>query len=230
MKKTICMMLCMLLLFAAPAALAAQITVQGTAEVTASPDIVSVTANASVSAQTVGRAQEQINAIIAAATGKLLELGVHGEDIVTTNYSCYPRYDYENNTISDYEANHTIEITCQDVEMLDAVISAITDSGVSQIYNVSYGLSNQTELYEKALDLAIRRAEEKAVRMAATSGQTIIGLASLAENGAYSAGYFVNGTYDMEKMTSGVSGATGIRSGTVSVSASVTAIYETQAK
>ena len=52
----------------------AAITVQGTAQIMADPDEVSVTANASVTAGTVGSAQEQMNVIVAAATEKLLAL------------------------------------------------------------------------------------------------------------------------------------------------------------
>ena len=68
----------------------ASITVQGTATVTAEPDMVSVTANASVTDDSVSGAQEKMNAIIAEVTGKLIELGVQEEDIVTQNYSYYP--------------------------------------------------------------------------------------------------------------------------------------------
>ena len=39
-----------------------------------------------------------MNAIIAEVTGKLIELGVKEEDIVTQNYSYYPTYNYEGET------------------------------------------------------------------------------------------------------------------------------------
>lgn len=201
-----------------------KITVQGTAKVSADPDLVTVTANASVTAGSVSAAQGDMNAIVESATKKLLELGVLGEDIVTSSYSYYPKYNYDTNTIIGYEANHTLEITCRDVEMLDSVIGAVTDSGFAQVYGVSYDVSNRSELYQQALDLAIGRAEEKAVRMAGASGLTITGLASLTENGGYNEGYAINATADMA-MLKGSSG-TGIRAGTIEISAGVTAAYE----
>jgi len=206
---------------------AAKITVQGTARVQADPDIVIVTANASVTRENVGDAQEEMNAIVARATQALLDLGVYDEDIVTRSYSYYTRYDYEANVQTGYEANHTLEITCRDVGMLDGVIDAVTDSGFSQIYNVSYDVSTRSELYQQALDLAILRAEEKAARMAQTGGMTLIALVSLTENGGYNEGYAVNATEDMAVMKS-AAGAAGIRSGVIEISAGVTATYEAE--
>lgn len=202
-----------------------KITVQGTAKVSADPDLVKVTANASVLADSVSAAQADMNVIVENATKMLLELGVLSEDIVTRDYSYYHRYDYDTNTITGYEANHTLEITCRDVEMLDGVIGAVTDSGFSQIYGVSYDVSNRSELYQQALDLAIERAEQKAVRMAATAGVTITGLSGLTENGGYNEGYAVNATADMALMKS-AAGSAGIRAGVIEVSAGVTAVYD----
>lgn len=204
------------------------ITVQGTAQVTADPDEVTVTANTSVTAGTVSGAQEEMNRIVETATAKLLELGVQDDDIVTSDYSYYPRYNYENNTMIGYEANHTLSITCRDVDMLDSVIGVLSDSGFSQIYSVSYDVSNRSELYQQALELAIQHAEQKAVRMAATGGVTLTGLRSITENGGYNEGYVMNGAADMTVMKSEASSTTGIRSGSVSVSANVTVVYDAE--
>ena len=203
----------------------ARITVQGTAQVSADPDLVTVTANASVTAGSVSAAQNDMNVIVANATQKLLELGVLGEDIVTSSYNYHPQYNYDTNTIIGYEASHTLEITCRDIEMLDAVIGAVTDCGFSQIYGVSYDVSTRSELYQQALDLAIMRAEEKAMRMAQTAGLTITGIESLAENGGYNEGYAVNAMADMAMMKGAV-GSAGIRAGTIEIRAGVTAVYE----
>lgn len=83
----------------------ADITAQGTVVVTAAPDMVTVTANASVSGRSVADAQEGMNAIIQSATQKLLDLGVEEKDIVTTSYTYYPTYDYnsETATVNGYQ-------------------------------------------------------------------------------------------------------------------------------
>ena len=207
----------------------ADITAQGTATVTAEPDMVTVTANASVSAKTVGEAQEAMNKIIASVTDKLIQLGVAQDDIVTSNYSYYPTYSYETDTptVTGYQANHTLSITCRDVEMLDSVVGVVTDSGMSEIYDVSYDVSNRSELYKQALALAIDAAAKKADVMAGAAGMTIAGLESISENGGYDAGYAVNSVADCGAVSLRAESAeTGIRSGSISVTASVTAVYE----
>lgn len=226
-KKMFLLLLCALMLACAPLALAAEITVQGSGVINAEPDMVTVTANAMAAADTMLGAQEQVSQIIAQATEKLLALGVLEEDIITTSYSYSPsyNYDYDIPKLTGYEANHTISITCRDIQMLDSVIGAVTDSGVSRIYDVSYDTSLRGELYKQALDLAIRSAQEKAQAMAVSGGVTLTGLERLTENASYDARYAV--TMSAAK-AEGASLDTGIRAGGVSVSASVTAVYEAQ--
>lgn len=226
-KKWLTILLAAMMLACAPCALAAEITVQGSGVINADPDMVTITANAEATAGTMLAAQEQVSAIIAAATEKLLALGVLDADIVTTSYGYNPSYSYEGDAprLIGYQASHTISITCRDIQMLDSVIGAVTDSGLSQIYNVSYDVSSRGELYRQALDLAIRAAQEKAQAMAASSGMELTGLASLSENGGYDARYAVS--LSAAKAEDAGLG-TGIRAGGVSVSASVTAVYQAE--
>lgn len=204
----------------------AEITAQGSAQITAAPDVVSITANASVQAATVSEAQTQMSAIIAAVTDGLKALGLTEEDFVTTNYTYYPAYDYStgNGVINGYQANHTLRITCRDTKALDAVITTITENGMTEIYDVSYDISTRSQLYRDALALAVAAAEEKATKMAAAGGLTITGIEQIAENESYGADY---GAYrEADALASSGAIDTGIRSGSVTVSANVTVVYE----
>ena len=51
-----------------------------------------------------------------------------------------------------------IKLMSYDVEMLDSVVGAVTDSGMSDIYSVTYDVSNRSDLYKQALELAIDAA------------------------------------------------------------------------
>lgn len=208
----------------------AEIAAQGTVVVTAAPDMVTVTANASVSGRSVADAQEGMNAIVQSATQKLLDLGVEEKDIVTTSYTYNPTYDYkydynsETPTVNGYQADHTLSITCKDVDMLDSVIGVVTDCGMSEIYNVEYDVSNRSELYRQALKAAIEEAAAKAEGMAEAAGMTIDHLESVTENTGFDE-YTVS-THDEAVSMKAEAAGTGIRSGSVSVTASVTAVYE----
>ena len=203
----------------------ADITALGTATVTADPNQVTVIANASVTAKTVGETQEAMNKIITSVTDKLTQLGVQQNDIVTSSYSYYPVYNYDTDTptIKGYQANHTLCITCNDVEMLD--------SGMSDIYSVSYDVSNRSDLYKQALELAIDAAAKKADVMASAVGMRITGLESITENNSYDTSYGINSMSDGGAVsTRAESVETGIRSGSISVTASVTAVHEAEEK
>ena len=208
----------------------AEIAAQGTVVVTAAPDMVTVTANASVSGRSVADAQEGMNAIVQSATQKLLDLGVEEKDIVTTSYTYNPTYDYkydynsETPTVNGYQADHTLSITCKDVDMLDSVIGVVTDCGMSEIYNVEYDVSNRSELYRQALKAAIEEAAAKAEGMAEAAGMTIDHLESVTENTGFDE--HTVSTYDGAVSMKADAAGTGIRSGSVSVTASVTAVYE----
>ena len=206
----------------------ADITAQGTAVVKADADMVTVTANASVSGQSVADAQEGMNKIIESVTQKLLELGVQPEDLVTISYTYYPTYDYnyENATVNGYQADHTLSITCRDVDMLDSVIGVVTDCGMSEIYNVEYDVSTRSALYQQALTLAIETAAKKADVMAQAAGMTIDHLESVTENSGYN-DYTIN-AYDGLASAKAETSGTGIRPGSISVTANVTVVYEAQ--
>ena len=216
------------MLLAIPAAQAdglTRITVQGNGSVSAQPDMVTIHVNASALEEGMLSAQHVISETVAKATQALLALGVAESDIITTSYGYYPRYSYEQDPpkITGYQASHALEITCRDITRLDAVITALTDSGIAEINDVSYGVADKRGLYKQALELAVRAAEEKAAALAAASGVTLTGLESLTENQGYDARYAMVTSAKGENAID-----TGIRSGSISVNASVTAVYNAQ--
>lgn len=225
MNKRFRGILCLLmLLFALPAcAQAAEITAQGSGSVSAEPDMVTVSLSASATAESMLHAQEQISAIVDRAVQSLLALGIMEEDVVTTSYGVYPEYNYDENprALTGYRASHMLEVTCRDVTLLDSVITALTDSGVSEINDVSYGVSDRSGMYKQALALAVQAAREKAQTLAAAEGRTVTGLVSLTENQSYDTRYALVASAYKENAALD----TGIRSGSISVSASVTAVY-----
>ncbi len=227
MKKWIALALALTLILCVGLAVADEtdITVQGSAELYSAPDMAYITANASVSAPTISEAQNALSGIIASVTDKLLALGIDGEDIVTQNYSYYPNYTYDTAipTLTNYQANHTLRVVCRKLDDLDSIISALTAGGMTEIYSVGYDLSNRSELYREALVHAMSAARSKADIMAQAEGMTIRSLESVTEQGGYN-DYGAN--YKEMATVAQDSGGTGIRAGSVTVSANVTAVFE----
>ena len=217
----ICLLAMLLLVLPASAQGETTITAQGVGTVSAEPDIVTVQVNVSAFAPTMLEAQQQISSMVEKATAGMFALGVRTEDVMTNSYGVYPEYNYEMTPpeLAGYRANHTLEITCRDVAMLDGVITALTDGGATEIYNVNYDVGDQRALYAKALELAVQAAQEKALTLASASGKTVTGLVSLTESQSYDMRYALSANAKDAAI------ATGIRSGSISVSASVTAVY-----
>lgn len=230
MKKLIAIALVLMLALTACAAVAeTEITTIGTAVITASPDIVTISGSISVVDTTLQAVQEKVNATIAETTGKLVELGVAEDDIVTEYYNTYPIYDYEQSPspITGYQGTHSLSISCRDIEMLDSVITLLADCGMTDTSNITYNVSNRAELYRQALVMASTAAKEKAAQMAEGMGLTLGELEKLVENQSYAVDYTINAAGDMARAMSveGASGA-GVRSGKVQIEASVTATFE----
>ena len=172
-----------------------------------------------------------VSAVIAGATAKLIELGALEEDITTENFSYYPEYDYSGSTgnprLIGYRVNHSLRVTCRDLGMLDSVMAVLTDCGMTETWNVSFDLSNRSELYRQALSLAIDAAKEKAETMAQASGLTIKGVETVEERSSGDVARYANTTEDAVMLKASGVGSS-IRSGDVGVSASVTVVYQAE--
>ena len=229
MKRMTAYLLLALLLFCAPLAIAdgAQVTAQGTAEIAAEPDMFTIVSNVSITEGTVARAQESVAAVIDSATTKLLELGALEADIVTENFSYYPEYDYSGDSpkLIGYRVNHSLRVTCRDLGMLDSVMGVLTDCGMTETWDVSFDVSNRSALYRQALALAIGAAQEKAETMAAACGLTVAGVKDIQERSSGDVARYANA--EDAVMLTGAKGS-GIRSGDVSVSASVTVVFDAE--
>ena len=231
MKRILIFLMTAALLFSVTAAAETDITAQGTATVTADPDIVSIYCSADLRGATVAEVQARVSEVVAGATEKLLSLGVGEEDIVTNYYNFYPVYDYRDSetepTQTGYQASHSLEVTCRDITRLDEIVEAMTQAGMTSVNDIRFDLSNRHDLYMEALSIAVGAAREKAEVLAAASGMRLGKVSEVRENGSGDAGYYANATEDAAMGSKRLAG-TGIRSGSVSVTASVTVEFEAE--
>lgn len=229
MKKIFALLFALLLVPTLAFADACRISADGTATITAQPDIVSIEVNGEVNSESIADAQRKLSDIVASATKALLDLGIEEDSIVTTNYSFSPTYDYSGDMPrqTGYSASHTLRVTCKDIEKLDAVLSAVTDSGMTQVYGINFDVSNRAQLYRDALALAVEAAGEKAAKLAEPLGLTVLEPVSVSEVSGYDYGVYAN-AMDARVTAVDSSAGAGIRSGDISVTAKVTVSYDAQ--
>jgi uncharacterized protein YggE len=153
------------------------ITVSGDGEVTVKPDIATVTITVRESAATVAEAQEKVESKVVAAINSLANLGVDEKDRKTTTYNVNPKYEYvsaggyaTNPKIVGYEASQTVEIKIRKIDSAGDVVGALGAANITEISGPTFTVEDPDQVQEKAKELAIKEARDKAKETARALG------------------------------------------------------------
>lgn len=224
MKKTIALLLCILLLASASLALAdndATLTVLGTGVVTLTPDYATLTLGVGTQATTVTAAQEQNAAQMTSLIATLKAAGIAEEDMQTSYFSINPIYDYSSysesmETIKGYRVDNSLLITIRDLGAISSILDEAMKAGANQGYGLSFQSSKQNEAYDQAMQNAAAEATRKAGVLAGASGKTLGNLEKVEEQTPGYRGEYVTASKMMD-----VAGGTPIVAGTLTVEATV---------
>lgn len=139
------------------------IAVNGVGSISAKPDTMSIIANVETKNTNSQKAVEENNTIVKKAIELLKKDGLTDSNIKIENYNLNYRKDY--NSKSDemnYFVNNQIIITTKNLEKAGELLGVLNNSGVSNINNVNFFISNKKELENKAYKLAYTDAKNKA--------------------------------------------------------------------
>ena len=165
------------------------ITVSGTAEVLIAPDEVVCSFDfikTNKDLQTAKRLNDE-------SVGKILELtrrfSISPQHVQTTQISVDMKYesirDAKTRVFSDdgdeigkrvfkgYEVSKTVRVRLTDISRFDAFFAEALQTGVSSVNSVTFDTSKLREHKDKAREMAMKAAKEKAMAMAASVGQNI---------------------------------------------------------
>ena len=165
------------------------ITVSGTAEVLIAPDEVVCSLDVlktNKDLQTAKRLNDE-------SVGKILELtrrySISPQNVQTTQISVDMKYesirDPKTRVFSDdgdeigkrvfrgYEVLKTVTVRLTDVSRFDAFFAEVVQTGLSSVNSVRFETSKLRENKDKAREMAMKAAKEKATAMAAAVGQNI---------------------------------------------------------
>lgn len=150
------------------------ITVNGTGTISAKPDTMSIIASIETKDTDSQKAVSKNNSIVKKAIELLKKDGLKESEIQTENYNLNYRKDY--NSKSDqmnYFVKNQIVITTKDLDKAGEFLSTLNKSGVNNINNVNFFISNKKELENKAYKLAYKDAKKKAELIASIDDFTI---------------------------------------------------------
>ncbi len=201
------------------------ITVSGEGKVTGTPNIAVteiglVTEKAEVaSAQTEN--SEKMNKLIS----EVKKLGIKDEDIQTTQYSIYPKYDYTEgkSILSGYTVQQSVTVKIRDLTKINTVLAKVGQVGANQVSSLSFTIDDKEALRASARELALKNVQEKAAALARALGVRLVRVVSFNED-IGNVGLMKG--YPMYADGLGGGGAPDIQTGSLDIKVSANVVYE----
>jgi uncharacterized protein YggE len=171
------------------------ITVSGTGNSSATPDIAKISFTVQESAADVKSAQDAAAKKTNDAIAALKELGVAEKDIKTVSYTVSPQYASQqpcnsslcprtlvnSNTITGYQVSESIDLTVHDTSKASGVVSKLGALGVQNISGPNFMVDDASGVLNDARAEAIKNAHDKAVELAKELGVSLTGVVSYSD-------------------------------------------------
>jgi uncharacterized protein YggE len=162
------------------------LTVQGTGQASASPDVLTAVFGFSSTASSSASALNDDNAKVSQALAALDGSGVQPKDIQTTGLTLDAQYAYSKGvaTLTGYQATNTVTVTLRNQKTagtaIDAVVGASGDA--AQINSLGFSFSDPAKVEDQARAIAVHQAVAHAGAMAVAAGRRLGRVCSLTDN------------------------------------------------
>ncbi|MFN3188172.1 MAG: SIMPL domain-containing protein [Candidatus Paceibacteria bacterium] len=212
------------------------ISVSGTSEVMAVPDVAQFSFSVRAEGDTATVAQtasaESINAIMTFLSAQ----GVEERDIKTQGYNLFPRYRYEQRpcttnfcppgeSIQDgFEVSQTITVKVRNTDNAGTLLSGVGEAGATDISSLSFSIDDTDNLKIQARNEAIADAKQQAESLAEVLGVRLVRMVNYYEDDQSYVPYYGMGG-DM-RMQSEAAMAPSVPMGESTVKSKVTLMYE----
>ena len=153
------------------AAAGGRISVTGSAEVTGTPDTMTLQMGATTNAASASAALDRNDAEVAALEAVLKSAGVPAADMQTSNLTLGPTYDSAGN-VDGYQASDDLTLELHGLAHAGSVVDAAAHAVGNdvQIDGISFSISNTSSLLATARVEAMRDAGSRASELAAAAG------------------------------------------------------------
>jgi uncharacterized protein YggE len=171
-----------------PADFPAAISVTGEARISVAPDIAFVDAGVATDARSAREASDANNTAMAKVFAALKAANIDARDIQTSRLSLQPQYAPNRSSgptsITGYRASNRVTVRIHDVSKVAGVIDTLVGAGANDIGNVSFSVSQASQLLDDAREKAVADARRKAEIYAKAAGVTLGAPLSISEEGA----------------------------------------------
>ena len=122
---------------------------------------------------------QQSQALISALSGA----GVAENDIQTSDFSIYPRqeYDAQGQPTGEitYVVSNTVSVTVRDLENTGSVLDAAVQAGANNIFGIQFDIEDREAAQQQAMTAAMANAQARAEVLAEAAGVELADILSL---------------------------------------------------
>ncbi len=163
-----------------------RLTVQGTGQASATPDVLTALFGFTTTASSSGAALSSDNATVDAALLALDGNGVARRDVMTTGLSLQPQYVSPNGvpTLTGYQVTNTVTATLRDTATAGAAIDAVVHASgnAAQVDSLTFSFGDPSKVEDTARADAVHQAVAHAGAMAAAAGRRLGPVCSLTDD------------------------------------------------
>lgn len=153
-------------------------------KVTAAPNIAMTTMGMTAEAATVAEAQQKNTEVMNSLIEKLKALGIYAEDIQTTNYNVYPRYDYteeDGRVLKGYEVIQNVSVKIRDIAKANQVIALAGEVGATNVGGLEFTIDERDVYVAQARQEAMKQLNEKVASVKHLLGVNVVDVVSYEE-------------------------------------------------
>lgn len=205
------------------------ITVNSRESVSVVPDMAEIIIGVTNQDPDAKTCQEKNAESVTALIETLKSMEIAETSIQTSNYNLMTQNDWNNNgEIIGYEMS--TELTVSDVELkqVGSILAAAVNAGANEILSVSYLSSQYDDSYQKALQLAVEKAGEKAKVLAEAGGCTLGSVAEITEYSDNQETRYQNSSASVMRGGMGAGAAADMMPGEVSIEANISVTFAIQ--
>jgi uncharacterized protein YggE len=162
-----------------------QVTVVGAGQVQGTPDTLTANVSIEFTAPDVTTAMNQTSERQQAVIKALVNAGIDGKDISTTQVSLQPQYAGGDNagTLTRYQATNAIDVKIRKLDSASRALALIVSTGgdATRINSVNYSIEDDSQLVKDARARAFQDAEDRAQQYAQLSGLALGKVISISE-------------------------------------------------
>ena len=225
MRHLAALLLAISLAGAALAADPARITVTGEGRVDAAPDMATITLGVTSQGTTAATAMAANSAQLAQVLANLKAAGIADRDLQTTGLALNPNWQSNDNAsnlrIVGYVASNILTVRVRALAGLGAALDAAVKDGANTVDGVSFGLADPDPVLDEARRRAVTDATRRALLLTEAAGVSLGAVVAINEGGGSFAPAPMFG-----KAVGMTAEAVPLASGEVSLSASVTMVWE----